>query len=163
MSNNRIFAVGQRWLSDTEPDLGLGTVSETQGRTVTLQFNASEEQRQYAQASAPLTRLILKPGHHIDLSEMLERDDAKQAEIVDVSLNPQHTLLYQVRVGDETHPLPEVLLPDDGDGEKAANTVAVAIKKLRLHVGRHLQGAHARQRVQDPLLQNFEKLKQTRH
>lgn len=113
MSNNRIFAVGQRWLSDTEPDLGLGTVSETQGRTVTLQFNASEEQRQYAQASAPLTRLILKPGHHIDLSEMLERDDAKQAEIVDVSLNPQHTLLYQVRVGDETHPLPEVLLPDD--------------------------------------------------
>lgn len=113
MSNNRIFAVGQRWLSDTEPDLGLGTVSETQGRTVTLQFNASEEQRQYAQASAPLTRLILKPGHNIDLAEMLGRDDAKQAEIVDVSLSPQHTLIYQVRVGDETHPLPEVLLPDD--------------------------------------------------
>ena len=113
MSNNRIFAVGQRWLSDTEPDLGLGTVSEIQGRTVTLQFNASEEQRQYAQASAPLTRLILKPGHHIDLAEMLEREDAKQAEIVDVNLTPQHTLVYQVRVGDETHPLPEVLLPDD--------------------------------------------------
>lgn len=113
MSNNRIFAVGQRWLSDTEPDLGLGTVSETQGRTVTLQFNATEEQRQYAQASAPLTRLLLKPGHHIDLAEMLGRDDARQAEIVDVSLSPQHTLIYQVRVGDETHPLPEVLLPDD--------------------------------------------------
>jgi len=113
MSNNRIFAVGQRWLSDTEPDLGLGTVSEIQGRTVTLQFNASEEQRQYAQASAPLTRLMLKPGHHIDLAEMLGRDDARQAEIVDVSLSPQHTLIYQVRVGDETHPLPEVLLPDD--------------------------------------------------
>lgn len=113
MSNNRIFAVGQRWLSDTEPDLGLGTVSEIQGRTVTLQFNASEEQRQYAQASAPLTRLMLKPGHHVDLAEMLEREDARQAEIVDVTLSPQHTLVYQVRVGDETHPLPEVLLPND--------------------------------------------------
>lgn len=38
------FAIGQRWISDTESDLGLGTVVAIDARTVTLMFAASEEE-----------------------------------------------------------------------------------------------------------------------
>ena len=39
------FALGQRWISDTETDLGLGTVVAIEGRMVTLLFPASGENR----------------------------------------------------------------------------------------------------------------------
>ena len=35
------FALGQRWISDTESDLGLGTVVAMDARTVTLMFAAT--------------------------------------------------------------------------------------------------------------------------
>lgn len=44
------FALGQRWISDTESDLGLGTVVALDARTVTLMFAASEENRVYARS-----------------------------------------------------------------------------------------------------------------
>ncbi len=46
------FALGQRWISDTESDLGLGTVVALDARTVTLMFAASEENRVYARSDA---------------------------------------------------------------------------------------------------------------
>lgn len=49
------FALGQRWISDTESDLGLGTVVALDARTVTLMFAASEENRVYARSDAPAT------------------------------------------------------------------------------------------------------------
>ncbi|MCV5855635.1 hypothetical protein OFN53_33965, partial [Escherichia coli] len=51
------FALGQRWISDTESDLGLGTVVAMDARTVTLMFAASEENRVYARNDAPVTRV----------------------------------------------------------------------------------------------------------
>lgn len=42
------FVVGQRWVSQAEPQLGLGLVIETDGRHITLSFPASEEERIYA-------------------------------------------------------------------------------------------------------------------
>ena len=36
-----LFAPGQRWISTTEPELGLGTVLRVDGRTVQLAFPAS--------------------------------------------------------------------------------------------------------------------------
>jgi ATP-dependent helicase HepA len=42
------FALGQRWISDTETDLGLGTVVAIEGRMITLLFPANGEQRLYA-------------------------------------------------------------------------------------------------------------------
>ena len=63
------FALGQRWISDTESDLGLGTVVELDARTVTVMFTASEENRVYAQKDAPVTRVIFHAGDVIDSQE----------------------------------------------------------------------------------------------
>ncbi|PKF78659.1 RNA polymerase-associated protein RapA [Vibrio sp. vnigr-6D03] len=63
------FALGQRWISDTESDLGLGTVVALDARTVTLLFAASEENRVYARSDAPVTRVIFNVGDVIDAQE----------------------------------------------------------------------------------------------
>jgi ATP-dependent helicase HepA len=57
--SNAIFqpAVGQRWISDTESELGLGVVIELDGRSVTILFPKSEETRAYALQNAPLSRI----------------------------------------------------------------------------------------------------------
>lgn len=60
------FALGQRWISDTESDLGLGTVVALDARTVTLMFAASEENRVYARNDAPVTRVTFNPGDVVD-------------------------------------------------------------------------------------------------
>lgn len=54
------FAVGQRWLSETEIELGLGLVTALSGRQVTILFPANGESRAYAIADAPLTRYRLE-------------------------------------------------------------------------------------------------------
>lgn len=59
------FALGQRWISDTETDLGLGTVVAIEGRMVTLLFPANGEQRLYARDSAPVTRVRFNVGDRI--------------------------------------------------------------------------------------------------
>ncbi|KJY79971.1 RNA polymerase-associated protein RapA [Vibrio nigripulchritudo] len=63
------FALGQRWISDTESDLGLGTVVALDARTVTLLFAASEENRVYARSDAPVTRVTFNVGDVIDSHE----------------------------------------------------------------------------------------------
>lgn len=60
------FALGQRWISDTESDLGLGTVVALDARTVTLMFAASEENRVYARSDALTTRVIFNVGDVVD-------------------------------------------------------------------------------------------------
>ena len=63
------FALGQRWISDTESDLGLGTVVALDARTVTLMFAASEENRVYARNDAPVTRVAFNVGDSVDSQE----------------------------------------------------------------------------------------------
>lgn len=63
------FALGQRWISDTESDLGLGTVVAMDARTVTLMFAASEENRVYARHDAPVTRVAFNVGDTVDSQE----------------------------------------------------------------------------------------------
>ncbi|WP_213999332.1 RNA polymerase-associated protein RapA [Arsukibacterium sp.] len=63
------FALGQRWISDTESDLGLGTLVGIEGRMLTVLFPASGETRQYAQAEAPLTRVVFNIGDEIKSAE----------------------------------------------------------------------------------------------
>ncbi|MAD73707.1 MAG: RNA polymerase-associated protein RapA [Rheinheimera sp.] len=63
------FALGQRWISDTESDLGLGTLVGIEGRMLTVLFPATGETRQYAQAEAPLTRVIFNIGDEIKSAE----------------------------------------------------------------------------------------------
>jgi ATP-dependent helicase HepA len=59
------FIVGQRWVSDTEADKGLGTVIKVDGRMVTLAFLATGESRTYAAETAPLTRAVFQVGNGI--------------------------------------------------------------------------------------------------
>ncbi len=61
MSNNA-YLPGQRWLSDMDPDLGLGMVAEVEHRRLKIAFPAVGEVRVYALPDAPLTRLLLEPG-----------------------------------------------------------------------------------------------------
>ncbi len=63
------FALGQRWISDTESDLGLGTVVAVDIRTVTLMFTASDENRVYAINDAPVTRVTFNVGDVVQSQE----------------------------------------------------------------------------------------------
>lgn len=63
------FIPGQRWLSETEMEQGLGIVTEQQGRIVTVFFPVTGEDRHYACHDAPLARFRLLPdeqGQHGD-------------------------------------------------------------------------------------------------
>ena len=56
---------GQRWISDTEPELGLGIILKAGFGRVEVFFHAANEQRQYAIESAPLRRVQFAPGDKI--------------------------------------------------------------------------------------------------
>ena len=63
------FAAGQRWISDAESDLGLGTVLEVEFRQITVVFLATGETRIYAKETAPLTRVAFQPGDQVSSHE----------------------------------------------------------------------------------------------
>ncbi len=56
------YTIGQRWISDAEPELGLGILVKREGRNISFVFPASGESRIYALGNAPLTRIMLQPG-----------------------------------------------------------------------------------------------------
>ncbi|MGV3531650.1 MAG: SNF2-related protein, partial [Chthoniobacteraceae bacterium] len=58
---------GQRWVSDSEPELGLGIVLKAEYGRVEVMFPAANEHRQYALKSAPLRRVEFKEGDRIKL------------------------------------------------------------------------------------------------
>jgi ATP-dependent helicase HepA len=59
------YQPGQRWISDSEAELGLGTVLAQDGRLLTVLYPATGETRQYALRNAPLTRVRFSPGDTI--------------------------------------------------------------------------------------------------
>jgi len=63
------FVPGQRWISDAENDLGLGTILKTEQRLITIVYMASGEIRTYAAESAPLTRVRFAAGDRIKSAE----------------------------------------------------------------------------------------------
>lgn len=72
------FALGQRWVSQTESALGLGLVTDIDGRRVTVSFPAAEEERTYAMDNAPLARVRYRIG------ETLEDHDGSRLKVTDV-------------------------------------------------------------------------------
>ena len=56
---------GQRWISNTEPELGLGILLKSNGRQVTVGFPAANQQRIYALDNAPITRVEYRAGDTI--------------------------------------------------------------------------------------------------
>ena len=75
------FAVGQRWISNSEAELGLGIVKENSGRRVVISFPAASEERTYAADNAPLSRVIYPVG-----------DTVKTEEAVNFTITAQHDL-----------------------------------------------------------------------
>jgi len=82
------FSQGQRWISDTEPDLGLGTIIDQSARQITVVFLASGETRTYAKETAPLTRIRFTAG------DTLTTHEEQQLNVQDV-INDGGCLLYQ--------------------------------------------------------------------
>ena len=75
------FVTGQRWISETEPDLGLGIVLEAGDRHVKLSFPAAGEQRTYAIRSAPVARVRYAVGDtvtSVDEAQLLVAEVTEQ-------------------------------------------------------------------------------------
>jgi ATP-dependent helicase HepA len=63
---------GQRWVSDSEPELGLGIILDGSHGRVEIVFPAAGEQRCYAIDTAPLRRVKFQPGDRITTHEGVE-------------------------------------------------------------------------------------------
>ena len=74
------FSPGQRWISDGEAELGLGTILNVDARSVTVLFGASQETRTYSSRNAPLTRVAFGSGDRIQSTEgwQMTVDDSKE-------------------------------------------------------------------------------------
>lgn len=76
------FIPGQRWISNTESELGLGLILEVSFKRITVLYLASNEQRLYAIDNAPLSRVRFSVGDTIEsadeekiiVSKVLEQD-----------------------------------------------------------------------------------------
>jgi len=63
---------GQRWVSDGEPELGLGIVRKSGDGRVEIAFPAASETRIYATDTAPLRRVRFSPGDRIKVQSGAE-------------------------------------------------------------------------------------------
>ena len=77
---------GQRWVSTSEPELGLGVLLEQDGGRVSILFAVAGEKRLYSLATAPLVRVRFKVGDSILLH------DEKTLEVKE--LREEQGLLY---------------------------------------------------------------------
>ena len=63
------YAIGQRWVSNGEAELGLGIIKNNSGRRIEVSFPAAGEQRTYATDNAPLSRVIYPVGDSVKTDE----------------------------------------------------------------------------------------------
>lgn len=59
------FRIGQRWISETEPELGLGILESVSRHQIRVLFTAACEARLYAPANAPIKRVEFRVGDTI--------------------------------------------------------------------------------------------------
>jgi ATP-dependent helicase HepA len=60
-----MFIIGQRWISESEPELGLGTIAHAGDGRVQVAFAAAGETRVYTAEQAPLQRVRFRVGEKI--------------------------------------------------------------------------------------------------
>ncbi len=63
------FIMGQRWISESEPELGLGVIVELEGKTVTCFFPATKVDRKYGSQTAPLRRIKFIEGDEVKFQD----------------------------------------------------------------------------------------------
>ena len=99
------FIPGQRWISNTESELGLGLILEVSFKRVTVLYLASDERRIYASDNAPLTRVSFAIGdtiksideEELTVTRLIEKDgliiyvgknaDGEEIELEEIELN----------------------------------------------------------------------------
>ena len=86
--SNIEFHPGQRWVSNTESDLGLGFIEKIDGRHLTIIFPAVDETRVYAIDNAPLNRVKYPIGETIQTEE-------GDNYIVTGHIEHNHCIVYQ--------------------------------------------------------------------
>lgn len=77
------FKIGQKWISNAEPELAMGRVIQIEDRRVSIFFDLVAEDRTYAVNQAPLSRVKFSPGDEISthdgisiiISSVSESDD----------------------------------------------------------------------------------------
>jgi ATP-dependent helicase HepA len=60
------FVPGQRWLSNNEPELGLGLVIKAERGRISLLYPATGQAREYAISNVPLTRIAFNVGDEVE-------------------------------------------------------------------------------------------------
>ncbi|HTG43016.1 MAG TPA: RNA polymerase-associated protein RapA, partial [Verrucomicrobiae bacterium] len=98
----KVFVPGQRWVSETEPELGLGMVLNTTPNQVTVVFRATGTTRQYSIENAPLKRVLFRAGETIQGGE--EEKKFKVSEVTE----ERGLIIYH----SEGTQIPETLLSD---------------------------------------------------
>ncbi|HWI55643.1 MAG TPA: SNF2-related protein, partial [Bacillota bacterium] len=88
-----VFIIGQRWISESEPELGLATVVQTGSGRVQVEFKAAGETRTYATDHAPLKRVRFRVGEKV-------RTQAEKEFIVREVIEQQGLLIY---IGESQH------------------------------------------------------------
>ncbi len=58
---------GQRWISEAEPELGIGELKQAGSRRICIEFPAADCTREYSLSCAPLKRVRFKPGDRVTL------------------------------------------------------------------------------------------------
>ncbi|WP_101675920.1 RNA polymerase-associated protein RapA [Alloalcanivorax mobilis] len=100
------FIPGQRWLSESETELGLGLIQDVDYRLVTVSYPAVEEERTYAKSNAPLARITFDVGDTLTTADGLE--------LVVLEVNEHNGLMiyhaHPAGEPDNVQPLPESLL-----------------------------------------------------
>ncbi len=82
---------GQRWVSDSEPELGLGIITARGDGRVDIHFPAAGEKRCYATDTAPLRRVKFQPGDPIKVHS------GEEMEVLGVR-EENGLLIYQTKV-----------------------------------------------------------------
>ena len=100
------FVPGQRVISDTEPELGLGTITAVEQRSLAVEFSASGENRVYTRQQPPLHRVRFGAGDHVQ--------DQHGATIQIDQVKEQNGLLTYIGKTESGHArsLPETQLSD---------------------------------------------------
>lgn len=110
------FCIGQRWISEAEPELGLGKVIAQDNRFVEIEFSIHKSKRKYAAGSAPLRRITFRVG------ELIEDRNGKQHRVLSVIENPSGFIEYQCE---------DILLSEDN----ISDTISFSTPDKRLLAG----------------------------
>lgn len=92
---------GQRWVSDSEPELGLGIILKVEANRLEILFPAADERRLYSLESSHLRRVVFREADRITLH------DGREAIVRDV-VEEDGLLTYQT----DDRPVPETELSD---------------------------------------------------